>query len=630
MLLQQLPPAAPRARRAGVARAGARVPAPPPPPRRAAAAAAAAAVAAPPRRRGRDMRRAATPPASNHDSVMSENGASASASPPSLPLPPLPPVPEPRHTLLGVEADLVAIVLVYFVQGALGLSRLAVSFFLKDELHLDPAQMARPSVRELCAHWGSVPDARVVLCCAAPPGAADGRLRRAVAGQAAVGLPVGRRRVSRRAALACHVRGSDTCRQRHAVRAVPLFGYRRRSYLVLCGGLGAAGWSALAAPGLVHTPGGALAALLATSLATAASDVVVDSLVVERARGESAAAAGGLQSLCWGAASVGGVCSAYFSGSLVQSWGPRAVFGLTAAFPLLTAAVAPLVRDAPAVTPGGGSGIGLASVKAQAARLWSAARTRAIWLPAAFLFVWQASPSPDAALFYFTTSQLGFTPEFLGRARLAGALASLAGVALYNSRLKAVPIRSIFRVTALLGAGLGLTQLILVTGLNRTYGISDQLFALSDTVVLTVLGQVAFMPTLVLAARICPEGVEATLFAALMSVFNAAGVASGAMGAALTSALHVGTGGAEAGAADFENLPLLIVLCNLLGLLPLPFLYLLDEVPGLADAEDGKESGGGSGDVELLEREGGSGAGLPGAGGAAAPPPSGDDGHKSD
>jgi hypothetical protein len=33
--------------------------------------------------------------------------------------------------------------------------------------------------------------------------------------------------------------------------------------------------------------------------------------------------------------------------------------------------------------------------------------------------------------------------------------------------------------------------------------------------------QVSFMPILVLAARLCPEGVEATLFATLMSILNA-------------------------------------------------------------------------------------------------------------
>lgn len=43
--------------------------------------------------------------------------------------------------------------------------------------------------------------------------------------------------------------------------------------------------------------------------------------------------------------------------------------------------------------------------------------------------------------------------------------------------------------------------------------------------------QVSFMPILVLAARLCPEGVEATLFATLMSILNAGAVTGGALGA---------------------------------------------------------------------------------------------------
>jgi hypothetical protein len=38
--------------------------------------------------------------------------------------------------------ELLAILLVYVVQGILGISRLAVSFFLKDELALSPAEVA--------------------------------------------------------------------------------------------------------------------------------------------------------------------------------------------------------------------------------------------------------------------------------------------------------------------------------------------------------------------------------------------------------------------------------------------------------------------------------------------------------
>lgn len=44
-----------------------------------------------------------------------------------------------------------------------------------------------------------------------------------------------------------------------------------------------------------------------------------------------------------------------------------------------------------------------------------------------------------------------------------------------------------------------LLQLLLVSGANRTLGLSDELFVLGDSVILTVLGQVSFMPILVLA-----------------------------------------------------------------------------------------------------------------------------------
>lgn len=50
---------------------------------------------------------------------------------------------------------------------------------------------------------------------------------------------------------------------------------------------------------------------------------VVDSMVVERARGETQSTSGSLQSLCWGSSAFGGIVSAYFSGSLVDTYGTR-------------------------------------------------------------------------------------------------------------------------------------------------------------------------------------------------------------------------------------------------------------------------------------------------------------------
>lgn len=139
---------------------------------------------------------------------------------------------------------------------------------------------------------------------------------------------------------------------------------------------------------------------------------------------------------------------------------------------------------------------------------------------------------------------------------------------MYNSFLKNVELKKIFLWTAILGTGLGMTQLMLITGLNTSIGISNEVFALGDSALLTVLGQVSFMPVLVLAARLCPDGVEATLFATLMSLLNGGSFLGSALGSGLTGIFGVTSD-------NFDNLAPLVALCTLLTLAPLPFLRLL-------------------------------------------------------
>ena len=203
---------------------------------------------------------------------------------------------------------------------------------------------------------------------------------------------------------------------------------------------------------------------------------------------------------------------------------------------------------------------------------------RIIWMPALFLFLWQSTPSADSAFFFFTTNDLGFEPEFLGRVRLVTSLAALLGIAIFQRFLKAVPFRTIFAWSTVLASLGGMTTLILVTHANRSLGIDDQWFSLGDSAVLTVMGQIAFMPVLVLSARLCPAGVEATLFALLMSIVNLAGLISHELGALLTHWLHVTE-------TDFENLWLLVTLTNLTTLLPLPLLFLLPSTSALSESE---------------------------------------------
>lgn len=434
-----------------------------------------------------------------------------------------------KRILLGrpLTTELTAILLVYFVQGILGLARLAVSFFLKDDLGLSPAEMAALTGLATLP-WTIKP----------------------LFGFLSDGLPI--------------------------------IGYRRRPYLILSGLLGTVAWLILAT--LVHTAWLAGIMLLLVSLSVAISDVIIDSLVVERAREESQSETGTLQSLSWGASAVGGVITAYLGGLLLAQTSTRVVFAVTATFPLIVSCVAWLITEEPVQEK-----TGFHTVWNQVKQLKVAISQRAIWMPAIFLFLWQSTPSADSAFFFFTTNDLGFEPEFLGRVKLVTSIAALLGIAIFQRFLKAVPFRTIFAWSTILSCLGGMTTLLLVTHANRSLGIEDHWFSLGDNAILTMMGQIAFMPVLVLAARLCPAGVEATLFALLMSIVNLAGLLSHELGALLTHWLHVTE-------TDFENLWLLVTITNATTLLPLPLLFLLpsasassdttvDELPGETDED---------------------------------------------
>ncbi|KAK9903962.1 hypothetical protein WJX75_001434 [Coccomyxa subellipsoidea] len=418
---------------------------------------------------------------------------------------------------MGLEPtpELAAVAVAYFVQGVkMSLGTLTEQFYLKDDLQFDPAQAET---------WKAI----------------------------------------------AHIPWMIKPLYGFVTDTFPINGLRRQPYIIICGLTGTAAFGLLCA--LPAAPLPALLLMTAGELAIAFSDVVIDGVVVERSRGEDQATAGSLQSICWGSQAVGVLSSAYTSGWLVGWAGARPTLGVMAIFPLLMCGTAFLIKERrrspqsadlevvrvpPEVVQegeeskellgepwrkqevhGGAATVSLSNaerLKQQLWALWQAITMPQILLPAAFIFLWQAGPSAAGAMFFFYTNYLGFSPEFVGRIKLLDGIAQLAGVYLFNVFLRRVQLRRLFFGLALAGVAAGFTQLVLVTGFNRKIGLDDKLFVLADSVLVTGLGRIALMPCLVLAARVCPEGVEATLYAALMSISNAAGGAGELLGAALT------------------------------------------------------------------------------------------------
>jgi len=293
---------------------------------------------------------------------------------------------------------------------------------------------------------------------------------------------------------------------------------------------------------------------------------------------------------------------------LIETIGPQGVFSITAVLPLIVASIALLIDETPisiskkedprvimsqddsivdlgeSVTTSAASEVQIAPVMEQVNALWSAIKNPGVWKPALFLFLWQSTPTGEGAFLYFMTNDLGFGPEFLGRVRLVTAASGLVGVWVYQKYLRTVPIKSILLWSSLVSTPLGLSQLLLISHANRSLGIPDAAFVFGDDVALSILGQIAFLPTLVLAARLCPPGVEAVLFATLMSIFNGASTVGTEVGAALTKVLGVTED-------NFDNLGLLTWICNLSSLYPLLLIGLLDDVGDKSEADLEEEDG---------------------------------------
>lgn len=344
----------------------------------------------------------------------------------------------------------------------------------------------------------------------------------------------------------------------------PVWGRRRKPYLFLAGLLGSAGYFALAL--FVHSFSGAALAIFVSGLGFALADVIVDGIVAERSRSQREA--GRLQSICRAALLIGALLVSYLSGLLVEAIGARNVFLVTGALPLLTSVFALTVPES--LQPP------LPFSIRETYRSIRAAVTPGLLWAALFLFVWRSTPSSGGAFSYFLIDELHFTPEFFGRLSLISHTMGIVGVFFFRKFLLTVPLRRLFVGIIIVSVVLSLPTLGLVYGWYLRLGVSPQFFAMADTLISAPLSEIGFLPLMVLIARICPVGLEATMFAILASLANIGLAVSDLGGAALSSWFDVHQS-AEGVPANYENLHLVMWIAILSSVLPLPFLWKLPE-----------------------------------------------------
>jgi predicted MFS family arabinose efflux permease len=295
---------------------------------------------------------------------------------------------------------------------------------------------------------------------------------------------------------------------------VPLFGYRRKSYLYLTSA--AAGLAGLVL-GLTSDHSYWRMAYLLTAMAAglAFTDVLVDALMVEN--GKPLGLTGAFQSVQWAAIMTASILVGELGGYLAEGRRLHATFFVAACFPLVSLLMAIfVVREAPAPAVGKEFRETWASIRA-------ALSERDIWVVGGFIFFFTFSPSFGPALLFYQTDVLRFSQQFIGHLLALTAVGAVVGAVVYAPISRRVPLRRLINLS------IGLS----VVGTLAYLVYRDVWSAIVIDTVFGCVGMITQLAFLDLAAKSCPRHVEATFFALLASVYNVGTQASQNVGGRL-------------------------------------------------------------------------------------------------
>jgi len=292
--------------------------------------------------------------------------------------------------------------------------------------------------------------------------------------------------------------------------AFPIFGTRRRHYMILGAGLAAVSWFALGV--IPHRYEWFLLAAIAANAFMVMASTVMGGLMVEA--GQKYGIPGRITSIrqaVQSAVSVGnGILGGYLA-TLAFGWTAGIATGL-----LLTLALATVfVLREPPHAAWSREVLGHAM-----AQLRTLARSGTLWAAGIFLALVYITPGFTTPLLYRQTSTLGFSTPYIGLMETIEGATGLAGAAVYALVCRRLTLRRLLLVAIATNA--------IGTLLYLVYGYRSAPFIHGVSGLVGIWSELALMD---LAVRATPRGSESLGFSLMMSARNFAAGGSDVLGA---------------------------------------------------------------------------------------------------
>ncbi|GAA0151907.1 transporter [Lithospermum erythrorhizon] len=408
---------------------------------------------------------------------------------------------------------------------------------------------------------------------------------------------------------------------------IPIKGRKRIPYLVLATFFSLFPWLILGLSSFLRNSKVQFTILLTLqNIGSAMADVVIDAMIAEAVRSERASFAGDLQSVSWMSMALGGICGSLLGGFALNNLEIEGIFLFFSVLPAVQLFSCFLVEEN-AVSDKDPSELSTAekslikgvsidedkissvkfnkstsrqrknrqntretvvtskmqisdkeksvgatlfkSLKIAAHKLFMAFKQPIILRPMTWFFLaLVTSPNISTIMFYYQTEYLKLDASFLGTTRVVGWLGLMLGTLVYNRYLKKMKLRRILLLAQVGISVLSLLDMVLVSRVHLSFGISDKIMVLFGSALSDGINQFKFMPFLILSGQLCPPGIEGTLFALFMSINNLGSTLGSFLGAGMASLLNISSG-------SYDNFLLGIAIYFLCTFIPIAVLFLI-------------------------------------------------------
>lgn len=209
------------------------------------------------------------------------------------------------------------------------------------------------------------------------------------------------------------------------------------------------------------------------------------------------------------------------------------------------------------------------NVKSNDEEFWSFICRKEIIIPLSFIIYYCSMPGFDDPMFYFMTTKLKFSAKTLGLIYFFSNVFSLLAIFLYQVFLMRRSYSFIIVTTSTISFVFTYLSYMVVTRENLKWGISDIYCCLFSSSFNVLLAEIVSLPLYSLACILCPPNLEASVYSIFASACNFGTLISNIETSYLTNYYGITND-------NFEYLPNLITLSNIFSLTPILFILLID------------------------------------------------------